>query len=54
MAESNTNKTGKKNKIEPNRIDKKPVFRAEVLEILEAVIAAIATGGVIKRENTPI
>ena len=43
---------GRKNNIDPKRIDKNPVFRADVFDILEAVIAAIATGGVIK-ESTP-
>ena len=50
--ESNTNKIGRKNKIYPSLIDRNPVFKAEVLEILDAVIAAIATGGVIN-DSTP-
>ena len=52
IAGSKINKIGRKNKIEPKRIDKNPVFNAELLEILDAVIAAIATGGVIK-DKTP-
>ena len=52
IAGSKTNKIGRKNKIEPNLIDKTPVSKAELLEIVEAVIAAMATGGVIN-ESTP-
>jgi len=49
---SNIRNKSLKNNIDPKRIDKNAVFNAEVLDILEAVIAAIATGGVIK-DSTP-